>query len=188
MTIASPPFRFTNHQYHRLGEAGVLPPDARLELVHGEILTMSPIGPRHSLVTKTILGSWIHRIPYGWHLGIQDPVTLDEHNEPQPDISVIRGEPSNYLGRHPGPHDIGLIIEVAETSLEFDTGAKRALYASCGIVEYWVVDIPNQRIEVSTGPGPNGYASTVVLAPGQAACSITVEGLSLQVAEIFPPA
>ena len=107
---------------------------------------------------------------------------------PQPDICLASWRKDAYRNRHPGPHDIGLIIEVAETSLEFDTGAKRALYASCGIVEYWVVDIPNQRIEVSTGPGPNGYASTVVLAPGQAACSTTVEGLSLQVAEIFPPA
>ena len=102
-------------------------------------------------------------------------------------MSVIRGRPSDYLGRHPGPRDIGLIIEVAETSLEFDTGAKRALYASCGIIEYWVVDIPNQRIEVSTGPGPEGYASTVVLAPGQSACSTVVEGLALQVSDLFPP-
>lgn len=186
MSAVATRHRFTTTDYQCMAQSGILRHDARIELLNGDIVDMSAIGPRHSFITKTILGCWLRRLPEGWHLGIQDPVTLDEYSEPQPDITLVRGVPSNYAGIHPGPGDIGLLIEVAETSLEFDTGEKRRLYAAKGIPEYWVVDIPNQRIEVSTGPGPQGYASTTVLLPGQTAVSTLVEGLSLGVADLFP--
>lgn len=180
--------QFNTSQFMRLSQVGILPEGARVELVHGEIIDMSPIGPTHSGIVNLLNRLLGPAVSKSWVLCVQNPIDLGAFDMPQPDICLASWRKDAYRNRHPGPHDIGLIIEVAETSLEFDTGAKRALYASCGIVEYWVVDIPNQRIEVSTGPGPNGYASTVVLAPGQAVCSTTVEGLSLQVAEIFPPA
>lgn len=179
--------QFNTSEFLRLCEVGILPEGARIELVHGEIIDMSPIGPTHSGIVNLLnmlLGPVVSR---NWLVCVQNPVDLGSFDMPQPDICLARWRKDAYRNRHPGPRDIGLIIEVAETSLEFDTGAKRALYASSGIVEYWVVDIPNQRIEVSTGPGPEGYASTVVLAPGQSACSTVVEGLALQVADLFPP-
>ena len=186
MTAVATRHRFTTADFQRMGAAGIFPPDARIELVNGEIVDMSPIGPRHSFITKTILGFWLRRLPDGWHMGIQDPVALDGHCEPQPDITIIRGVPADYAGGHPGPGDIGLVVEVAETSLEFDTGEKRQMYASKGIPEYWVVDIPNRRLEVSTGPGPRGYESTVVLSPGDTASSTLVDGARIAVSDLFP--
>lgn len=156
-------------------------------MVDGEIIDMSPIGPTHSGIVN-LLNMLLGPVVSGnWIACVQNPVDLGSFDMPQPDICLARWRKDAYTSRHPGPRDIGLIIEVAETSLEFDTGVKRRLYAAKGIPEYWVVNIPNQRIEVSTGPGPQGYASTTVLLLGQTAVSALVEGLSIGVADLFPP-
>jgi Uma2 family endonuclease len=186
MATASLKHRFSSDQFLRMAEAGILPPDARIELLDGEIVPMSPIGPRHSASTKLLLRALLAHLTDGWHMGIQDPVDLDSCSQPQPDISIIRGKPEDYSQHHPTAADIGLLIEVADSSLELDTGVKRALYAASGIPEYWVVDLINCIIEQSTLPGPGGYGSTEIHGMLDSVTATVVNGLSVQVSAIFP--
>jgi Uma2 family endonuclease len=186
MATASLKHRFSSDQFLRMAEAGILPPDARIELLDGEIVPMSPIGPRHSASTKLLFRALLAHLTDGWHMGIQDPVDLDSCSQPQPDISIIRGKPEDYSQHHPTAADIGLLIEVADSSLELDTGVKRALYAASGIPEYWVVDLINCIIEQSTLPGPGGYGSTEIHGMLDSVTATVVNGLSVQVSAIFP--
>jgi len=186
MTAVATRHRFTTADFQRMGAAGIFPPDARIELVNGEIVDMSPIGPRHSGIVNLLNISLGGSLSKGWIVCVQNPVDLGSFDMPHPDICLARWRKDLYRFRHPVVADIGLLVEVAETSLEFDTGEKRQMYAAKGIPEYWVVDIPNRRLEVSTGPGPRGYESTVVLSPGDTASSTLVDGARIAVSDLFP--
>src|SRR5205809_4820442 len=112
--------RFNVKEYYRMAETGVLRPDARLELLDGQIIDMSPIGPFHGGVTKR-LNRLFTRLGEGrWVVAVQDPVHLDEHSEPQPDLMLLKPVSGDYTNRHPGPDDVFLLIEVSDTSLAYD--------------------------------------------------------------------
>lgn len=152
----SPPLRrFTVEQYHALAEAGVLTTYDRVELLDGLIVDMSPIGPPHAYcvehVDKDILGSIL---PKGWHVRMQQPVTLPK-SEPQPDIAVVTGKRRDYFKRHPGPSEIGLLIEVADTTLVFDR-KKADIYAAAGIPQYWIINLEDRQVETYRQPRQNG--------------------------------
>ncbi|MGO9111626.1 MAG: Uma2 family endonuclease [Thermoguttaceae bacterium] len=145
-------------EYERMIEAGVFAgPRRRLELINGEIREMSPIGDPHAEVVDR-LDEWGHDCMRGKRIRvrIQNAVRLPHAaSSPEPDVSWVVKR--NYWRGKPGPKDILLIIEVADSSLEEDTGEKAVLYAGAGIRDYWVVNLRNQTIEVRRDPGPDGY-------------------------------
>ena len=129
-----------------MGEAGILNEDDRVELIHGEILAMSPIGPRHSAAVLRANQALVKLVAGAVIVGVQGSVRLDEYDEPQPDIYLLRPKDDFYASGHAGPPDIFLIIEMADSSLEYDQGLKLRLYAETGVPEYWVSDIRNDQL------------------------------------------
>lgn len=144
-------------EYYKMAEVGILKPDDRVELINGEIYEMSPVGSKHGSVVKS-LARILNEIFKGKAvIGIQDPVRLDENNEPEPDISVLKYRADDYSQAHPGSQDVLAIIEVADSSLRHDRQVKMPLYAHHGIPEYWIVDIEKRQIAVNIGLQGKGY-------------------------------
>src|SRR5687768_13687270 len=109
------PHRFSVMDYHRLSEAGILAPDARVELLDGEIHDMSPIGPLHGGVTKRLIRAFAELSKSRWIVSAQDPVGLSAFSEPQPDLMLLKPSPDDYTIHHPVPDDVWLLIEVADS-------------------------------------------------------------------------
>ena len=152
--------RLIVRDYHRLGEAGVLGEDDRVELLEGQLVDMSPIGPRHAYVVDLLTGLLLPAVGERGRVRVQNPIVLDSGSEPQPDIVVARPSPGSYRDAHPRPDDVLLLIEVADSSFEFDSGAKRELYATAGIREFWIVDLTTDRVLVHRTPTGGAHAST----------------------------
>ncbi len=167
--LAPTKHRFTVLDYYRMAETGVLRPDARVELLNGEIIDMSPVGPFHGGVTKR-LNRFFTRLGKGrWLVAVQDPVHLDEHSEPEPDLMLLKPAGDDYTTRHPRPEDVYLLIEVADTSLAIDRDEKLPLYGRAGISEVWIVNLIDQTLEVYREPHFTGYGSKATLRPGDQA-------------------
>lgn len=147
--------RFTVHEYHRMAEAGILHEDDRVELIEGEISEMTPIGPRHANVVRNL--NWIlsQQVDDKFLVDVQNPVRLDEDNEPQPDLAVLWTR--NYRNSLPGPEDLLFLIEVSDTTLSYDRTVKLPLYARSGIQEVWIVDLNGELVERHTGPSGEIY-------------------------------
>jgi Uma2 family endonuclease len=146
-------------EYHRLAEVGILGADDRIELLDGQLVDMSPIGPRHALAVDALMYSLIAATAGRAVVRVQQPLVLDAGNEPQPDLTVVRAPWSGYPSAHPGPKDVFLVIEVADTTLPIDNGAKRELYARAGIPEYWIVDLTADLVRVHRRPGNGTYGA-----------------------------
>ena len=147
----------TTHDFHKMGEAGIFGADDRIELIEGELIDMAPIGSLHAgtvmrltrLLTQALAGRAI--------LSPQNPVWLADRSEPQPDIAVLRNRADFYRNSHPGPEDVLLLMEVADTTLSYDRDVKIPLYARHGIPEVWLVDPNAQSLEVYRQPKKEGY-------------------------------
>ncbi len=163
------PYRLSVEQYHAMVEHGLFHPEDRVELIRGILVKKMTKKPPHTISTILVQEVLSRLLPSGWHLRIQEPITLSD-SEPEPDGSVIRGSARDYHSGHPGPGDAALVVEVAETSLSFDRTAKKALYAAAGIPTYWIVNVVDNQLEVFTGAsGPTtqpDYATTTILGPG----------------------
>jgi Uma2 family endonuclease len=151
--------RYTVADYYRMGEAGILAPDARVELIDGEIIDMAPPGNLHAGIVDQLallLGS---AVAGRAQVRVQNPLRLDEHSEPQPDVSVLRPRIDFYKSGHPRPADALLVVEVADTSLRFDRDDKIPLYARHGIPEVWLVELKAKRLVRYRNPQQGAYAS-----------------------------
>ena len=142
---------FTVAEYHRLLDAGVLPETERVELLEGWIVKSTTRKPPHDARLDQAHEVVRERLPPGWRVRVQSAITLDD-SEPEPDLAVVVGPASRYLERHPGPADIALIIEVADSSLALDREVKARVYARAGIPTYWIVNLVDARVEVYTRP------------------------------------
>jgi Uma2 family endonuclease len=154
--------RLSVADYHRMGETGILGPDLRTELLDGEVIEMPPIGHPHAGTVKYIANRLKETVVVTAVVAVQDPVWLDDRTEPLPDIALLRPLPDYYRSAHPGPADVILLIEVADTSLEYDRQVKLPRYARAGIPEVWLVDLTGRRLSIHRGPGPDGYALAVI--------------------------
>ena len=150
--------RLTVDEYYRMGEAGILTRDDRVELIEGELVAMSPIGSDHSDTSNTLTRTLVMAVGDRGVVSVQTPIRLNRFNEPQPDFLVLRLRPGGYRAAHPGPADVILAIEVSASSLRYDRGVKRALYARHGIQEFWIVDLDGRAVEVGREPSGDGYA------------------------------
>ncbi len=154
---AEPPdviWRLSVDQYHAMIHMGILTDDDPVELLEGWLVAKMPKNPPHRAVTRLIRQVLERLVPAEWYVDSQEPITTDD-SEPEPDVVVVRGETRHYLDRHPGPQDVGLVIEVADTTLQRDRGFKKRLYARAGIPVYWIVNLSDNQCEVYTEPsGP----------------------------------
>lgn len=160
-----------------MGEAGVLTEDDRVELLEGRIVTKMNHNPQHDGTVQLVDEAISDRLPRGYKVRIQSSVTTSD-SEPEPDVAVVRGAIRDFLSRHPGPSDLALVVEVAETSLRRDR-AKRRLYARAGIAVYWIVNLVDSQLEVYTEPTGEGaspqYQQTDILRPEQQV-SLVIDG------------
>ena len=140
--------RFTVYEYHRMGEAGILHEDDRVELIEGELVEMTAIGTRHFACVNRLNRLLVGALGDEAIVSVQNPVRLNEYNEPQPDLAVIR--PRDYRLSLPGPGDVLLLVEVSDTTLAYDRSVKLPLYARAGIGVVWIVYLPGWTIECHT--------------------------------------
>lgn len=150
-----PVLPLTVPQFHSMLDAGTLESGVPIELLEGWLVTKTIKNPPHSASTSKTRRHLSKLIPDGWSVDAQEPVTTAD-SEPEPDVSVIRGLREDYIQRHPGPDEVGLLVEVSEASLDRDRGWKKRIYAAAGIPAYWIVNLVNRQIEVFTGPSGPG--------------------------------
>ncbi len=151
--------RFTVDEYHRMAEAGILSEDDRVELIDGEIVEMVPIGSRHAACVDRLNRIFSELLERRAIVRVQNPIRLGRHSEPQPDIALLRPRADFYASAHPGPADVLLVVEVADTSSDIDREVKLSLYARAGVLEAWLVDLSKEIIEVHRNPSPDKYGS-----------------------------
>lgn len=177
--------RLTVAEYYRMGETGILAPDARVELIEGEVIDMPPIGSPHAGTVDYIAD--VLRAACGGQaiVRIQNPVFLDLHSEPQPDLALLRPRPDFYRSSHPTPADVFLIVEVADTSLAYDTQIKLPLYARHGVPEVWLVDLPNRRLIVHRTPTAAGFQDVQTLTDLSVVTPLLLPGVTIDLSGLF---
>jgi Uma2 family endonuclease len=181
--------RITLEQYDEMIRQGVFEPreEHHVELIQGEVRDRSPIGPPHSVIVG-IMNEWsIRQLPGDLiTVRVQQPIGIPAlDSEPEPDLVVARR--GDYFIHHPRPADIPLVVEVADTSLAFDRGAKAALYAAADIQDYWIVNWPQRCVEVSRMPHEGRYTSLQTLHPGQEVRPLAFPDVALPVSRLFAP-
>ncbi len=151
------PYQFTADEYTRMAVEGIIPAGARVELIDGEIIEMSPIGSRHNAFVDRLTRILVTRLGESAIVRVQGSVRLGEKVVPQPDFTVLRPRSDFYEDDLPGPGDVVLVVEVADSSLSYDRSEKSRLYARYGIPEYWLLDLVQHTILVHSEPGPVAY-------------------------------
>ncbi|CAL1241959.1 Uma2 family endonuclease [Candidatus Methylocalor cossyra] len=174
--------RFTVEDYHRLGEIGVLSEDDRVELIEGEIIDLAPIGTQHAETLRKLIRALASHLPPEALLDVRDPIRIGG-SEPQPDIAIIRNR--SYVDVHPGPEDVLLLIEVADTSLEFDRSIKIPLYARHGIPEVWLIDLAGRAVEVFRDPAAEGYRDVRRYGPAGRIRPVLIPELEVDLAAVL---
>ncbi|MGC8643676.1 MAG: Uma2 family endonuclease [Isosphaeraceae bacterium] len=148
-------YRMTVDEYERLAEAAILV-DPRVELIDGYLVRKMTKNPPHVIAVEGTRDALLSLALPGWRVMVQDPVRIPEFDEPEPDVTLARGSRENYRRRHPGPGDIGLIVEVADSSLAIDRTEKLTAYARAGIPRYWIVNLVDGVIETYWNPLSTG--------------------------------
>ena len=156
-------FRISVDRYDRMVESGLLGEDDPVELLSGVIVWKKPRHPKHSTIVRRCQRIIEGLIPLGWHVRKEEPVRIPDYDEPEPDLAVVRGDDHLYESHHPGPNDVGLVIDVAEHSLTRDRGLKREIYARAGIPAYWVINLIDRQIEIYSNPFGGDYPAPNVL-------------------------
>ena len=153
--------RITVADFQKMEQVGILKPTARVELIEGVIVDMSPIGPAHNGIVDH-LSQLLHRAVVDRGIvRTQGSIILNENNEPEPDITILKPKSDFYIKELPTPEDIFLVIEIADVSLKEDRGLKIPLYAKHNIPEVWLIDIVNKSVEIYLEPSPSRYQKIV---------------------------
>ena len=176
---------FTVEEYYRMAQAGILTEDDRVELIEGEIIKMTPVGSRHAACVDRLTHLFSARVLGRAIVRVQNPIRLSERSEPQPDLALLRFRPDFYASSHPGPQDVFLVVEVAETSVDLDREIKLPLYARSGIAEAWLVDLAGEQLEVHRHPTRQGYGEVQRVGRGARVRSQALPDLDLSVDEIL---
>lgn len=176
---------FNVEEYYRMTAAGILSEADRVELLDGEVVEMSPIGSRHAGVVNRLNVLLVRAVGDDAIITVQNPVRLDEYSEPQPDLTVARARDDYYASAHPTPADVLIVIEVADSSVELDRVVKLPLYAQAGVPEVWIVNLPQDVIEIFTQPMSDHYAQTQSVRRGERLSSPTVAAVAFDAAAIL---
>jgi Uma2 family endonuclease len=183
------PKRWTSDEFHRLGDAGFFE-GHNFILIHGEILEMPAAGALHD-VALSLLDDLIRKcLPTGFSIRCQMSLVLGRTTDPVPDLAVVRGSARDFLQK---PTTAELVVEISDSSLDYDLGDKASLYASAGIADYWVVDLVNRRLVVMRDPVVDGtrafgskYTTVTTVAVGQSASPLAAPAATVAVADLMP--
>jgi Uma2 family endonuclease len=181
---ATPRRLLTVDEYHRMGEAGILTEDDRVELIEGELVAMAPIGSEHIAATNSLNRLLVLAVGDRGIVSVGNPVRLNQRSEPQPDFAVLKPR-SDYRTMLPRPEDTMLAVEVANTSLDYDRNVKLALYARSGIPEIWIVNLAAAEVEVYTSPVADSYTSIARAGRSDTLTIKAIPDVLIPVAEIF---
>jgi len=188
MALAYERHRISIEEYHRMVDAGVFEPGSRVELIRGELIEqMAPIGTLHTSTTARIMRVLLRSLGDRAHVNCQTPVTLPDDSEPEPDFTVARPDARSYFDHHPYPQDLLLVIEIAESSLDFDREVKAPLYGQSGVGEYWIVDAVNRVVRIYREPSARGYEIQRILRAGDSIAPLAFPNDALGVDDLLPP-
>lgn len=185
MTVAVTRRRFTADEYQQMGRAGILRKGDRVELIDGEVVTMTPIGPRHSAIVDRLSRAFFTGAGDAAIVRTQGAVRLNFFTEPQPDLVLLRPRDDFYASAHPGPSDILLIVEVAQTSIRYDRAVKAELYARLGVAEYWLVDLNVDLVTRHTEPRDGRYQRVDLVPAGASFAPRLVPACVISTTAIF---
>jgi Uma2 family endonuclease len=186
MSAAFPQKHLTDlDEWRRMGEAGIFSPESRLELIEGEILHMSPIGFNHAGHTRRLNSLFTLLTIDKAIVSVQNPVQLGDLSEPEPDLVLLHPENDFYTSRHPKAEDILLLIEVSDSTLNFDRSQKMRLYAAYKIPEYWIVNLLDNCLEVYRQPQDGNYLQTMQLKGGDAINLLSLPELQIQASTVL---
>lgn len=177
--------RFTVDEVQRMVQAGILHEDDRVELLDGQLVEMSPINPPHASCVKRLTRLFAPLAGGRVTPSIQDPVVLGPHQAPQPDVALLRFRADGYRTRNPGPPDTLLVIEVADASVEADRERKIPLYAEAGIREAWLVNLPDDLLEVWREPRDGRYQDVRTARRGETIAPLAFPDFPLRVDDIL---
>lgn len=158
-SLAARPKRFTVDEYHQLLELVFLHEDDHIELIRGELIQRAAKGTAHETCITRLLRVLPQLVGDRATLRCQSPITLPFDGEPEPDFSIVRNRDDDYATAHPTPEDTLLVIEVADSSLDYDRDVKLPLYAEAQIQDYWLFNLPDRYLEA--------YSEPFQVAPGQ---------------------
>ncbi|MFN8633975.1 MAG: Uma2 family endonuclease [Chloroflexota bacterium] len=187
MAVELKRYRFTRADYHRMAETGILAPDARVELIDGEIIEMSPVGSPHMGVVNRLNRLFTHRLGDAAVVQIQGPIALGDNGEPEPDVALLRFRDDFYSTATATEADTLLLIEVADSSERYDRQTKGPLYARYGIPELWIAELNHDRVIRHLDPTPTGYAHTRIFRRGESLSPLAFPDLSISVDDILGP-
>ena len=168
-----------------MAETGVLRPGKRVELLDGKIIDMSPIGPFHGGMVNRLIRKFSKLSNGRWTLSAQNPLRLDDHSEPEPDVMLLKPAADDYTSRHPRPDDVFLLIEVSDSTLDYDRAEKLSAYGRAGVAEVWIVNLQGASIEVYRAPHFTGYGSKTILHAGDQAQPQAFPDSTVDVAELL---
>jgi Uma2 family endonuclease len=180
--------RWTVADYRRMSELGLLQPDERTELIEGHVLFKAAKGTSHVLALRLLslaLDVALANLPF--LIITQDPIQLNDFSEPEPDCAIASGTVLDYADRHPNPSDIALLVEVADSTLKYDTQVKDKIYAQSGIADYWVLDVKSRQLHVFRNPTAKGYGSHLILAEPNQVSPLAFPSISVSLTGILPP-
>jgi len=185
MNAAAGPFRWTVDEYQKMIRHGILTDRHKVELIRGEIVTKMPKGDRHFACLKRLTKLLIDLLGDLATTSIQDPIVLVD-SEPEPDVSILHYRSDCYESGKPIPKDVFLVIEVADSSLDYDRDVKGPLYSGNGIQDYWIVNLRDRCLEIYREPQPNGtFASKQILGPGESVSPLMLPSVTVELSRII---
>ena len=177
--------RFNVEEYHRLIENNILHEDDRVELIEGRIIDMTPIGSKHAACVSRLNEILSEKLQKRAIINIQNPICLTAYTEPKPDIAITKRRPDFYAEQLPQPEDVLLIIEVSDSSLDYDCETKIPLYAKSNIPEVWLVNLIENNVAIYSGPSSEGYNVITKHHHNQILSPKSFHDITLTVSEIF---
>jgi Uma2 family endonuclease len=176
----------TSVEYYQMMESGIIREGERVELILGQIFTMAAKGTRHTVSTTKLLKELLGLVEDRAVIRCQDPITLPNNSEPEPDIVIARLRLDDYINSHPSPADISLVIEVADSTIKFDRETKAPLYAAAGISEYWIFNLIDNRLEIYRQPEGDIYTSIEIITPPRSISLPQFSDITLNIGDFFP--
>ncbi len=178
------PYRWSRAEYDRAVEAGAFDPDARAELLEGYVLAMTPQGSRHAAGVALAGEALRSAFGAGCHVRIRLPLAAGDDSEPEPDAAVVEGRIRDHVDAHPAT--ALLVVEVADDSVRRDRTLKQRIYGRCGIPEYWLVALPDRRLEVYRDPTEDGYRAVSMHRAGDLVAPLARPAAAIAVDDLLP--
>jgi Uma2 family endonuclease len=176
---------FTVDEYYRMVDAGILAENDRVELIEGEIIEMSPIGQRHMACVDRATDVFTSSLKGRALISVQNPLRLNNYNEPQPDIVVLKPRADYYASKSHTPEDTFLVLEVSDSTLRYDTKVKLPIYAHTGVSEVWIENLQEDLLLVCRDPAGKNYSTQLTLRRGDSISPLAFPNVVLKIEELL---